>query len=430
VERAPTAKKVLPQQQRINDARALKTAKRAHVRLINSRAVVKSNAAQKANKENAAKERDAAAASPPAATPNAAAAADSPPSDDAPPPSDDAPVQRTRTPFQRRTTEFLTFEPLDPDKAFAMGQAKCTPPAASDTLGHGYIDEKALSEDIIEFVKAGCSTCASRNFHFQKDRRRGVGGALVFMCNDCGFEHEIRRGYTHTAAGGKKGAHYEENTLRLVTAFKCAGINHTQANHVLLGAGIPSLSNDAWNGPSDKVNAAIASETAKMCAANLEEEKAATIALLGEKALAPDGSVFITVLGDGSWSKRYGRNSLAGIFGFYGALTNKCIYAGSRIARCAVCTSAVRNGDDGVREHECTKNWDERDGADGAASNMEKSIAVEGVNAVFAQGAIVAVRARARVCARRALRSSQTNYTLIIFYRRPRAMRHTPTPMA
>ena len=89
------------------------------------------------------------------------------------------------------------------------------------------------------------------------------------------------------------------------------------------------------------------------------------------------------------------RPQLAGRHGaIYGRYTNKCLHAGSRIARCAVCASAVAMGKAKVRENVCTKNWDERQGADGAASLMEKSIALESVIAILAANAIVKVRLR------------------------------------
>ena len=98
------------------------------------------------------------------------------------------------------------------------------------------------------------------------------------------------------------------------------------------------------------------------------------------------GSVYITILFDGSWQKRMGKNSLFGIGGIYGARTNKCIFLSSRCARCATCAVALAKNED-PRPHSCTKNWDERHGKDGAASLMERDIALEGVQALEREGA-------------------------------------------
>lgn len=112
------------------------------------------------------------------------------------------------------------------------------------------------------------------------------------------------------------------------------------------------------------------------------------LAMFGEDFRMSNGKVMLFCMTDGSWQKRYGRNSQVGIGGLYGVLSSKFLWASSRVARCSVCAHAYRCGKSSVRYHDCTKNCDGND----AASSMEKSIAVECVNKIYENGAIVKAR--------------------------------------
>ena len=92
---------------------------------------------------------------------------------------------------------------------------------------------------------------------------------------------------------------------------------------------------------------------------------------------------------DGMWQKRYGRNSLFGIGAMYGFYTQLVLFTDSRCARCQVCMSAASRGVTLEPKHyeTCTNNWSKGD----AASNMERDIALTGVNFLFKHGCIVAV---------------------------------------
>ena len=90
-------------------------------------------------------------------------------------------------------------------------------------------------------------------------------------------------------------------------------------------------------------------------AANIDKEKNATILKYGDQAYALDGGVLISILTDGSWQKRYGRCSLAGIGGMYGALTNLCHFPATRVARCWTCRSVSKRGVEAPADHDCTK---------------------------------------------------------------------------
>ena len=159
---------------------------------------------------------------------------------------------------------------------------------------------------------------------------------------------------------------------------------------LLVGLDIGRLSTGTWQRAAavtakaeEKVNSDVMEE-------NLKEEISATLEAEGPSATVPDGmGVYITVLTDGSWQKRMGRNSFFGVGAFYGARTNKLLFCSTRVARCAICMSAAARGKQAARDHDCTKTWDERKGKDDAASNMEKAMALEGANFLFERGAVV-----------------------------------------
>ena len=75
--------------------------------------------------------------------------------------------------------------------------------------------------------------------------------------------------------------------------------------------------------------------------ANLEKEIALTQLHEGDAALSPDGKVYISVMTDGSWQKRMGRNSLFGVGAYYGVYTNKLLFCSTRVSRCAVSRKAT-----------------------------------------------------------------------------------------
>ena len=124
-------------------------------------------------------------------------------------------------------------------------------------------------------------------------------------------------------------------------------------------------------------------------AVNREKERVATLLYEGESCRSPSGKIQIRVITDGSWQKRYGRNSLWGYSAMYGFYTGKVIFVAHRCARCTTCwLAAARGAPPG--EHKCTMNWDDKKGADeGAAGNMEKHICLEGVKALYAVGLVV-----------------------------------------
>ena len=111
-----------------------------------------------------------------------------------------------------------------------------------------------------------------------------------------------------------------------------------------------------------------------------------TLLVLGDEAHDENGNVKIRIITDGSWQKRYGRNSLFGYGVMYGFYTGKVVFVSHRCCRCMTCISWIAVGKE-VPEHQCTNTWK----SSAASSNMEREIAVEGAKELLAAGAAISV---------------------------------------
>ena len=108
--------------------------------------------------------------------------------------------------------------------------------------------------------------------------------------------------------------------------------------------------------------------------------------MLGDEAHDENGNVKIRIITDGSWQKRYGRNSLFGYGVMYGFYTGKVVFVSHRCCRCMTCIRWSADCKE-APEHECTNNWN----SSAASSNMEREIAVEGAKKLLAAGAAISV---------------------------------------
>ena len=188
----------------------------------------------------------------------------------------------------------------------------------------------------------------------------------------------------------RRGAPAGENTLRVINAAQWAGMGQNQLSTLLVGFNMPPVNKATWVLASSKAAAATEKSFEEMMAENLEEEKKMTLEKEGEAARGPSGKVHIRAMTDGSWQKRYGRNSLWGCGVMYGYYTGKPIAAESRCARCVTCMSATYRGVE-VNEHKCTRTWTAGKSDGGSAGNMEKEIALSCVQNIYQKGVIVAV---------------------------------------
>ena len=201
---------------------------------------------------------------------------------------------------------------------------------------------------------------------------RGIcSGTLDFRCKGCNAPRFLKRSRALTG-GGLVGMDRDENTERLADAFDFAGIGYAQTVLFLSGSDQPVPCKATWYAAVDRFQAAGKSSLLVEIDANREKERVATLLYEGESCRSPSGKIQIRVITDGSWQKRYGRNSLWGYSAMYGFYTGKEIFVAHRCARCTTCWMAAARGAP-PGEHKFTMNWDNKKGADeGAAGNMEK----------------------------------------------------------
>ena len=218
------------------------------------------------------------------------------------------------------------------------------------------------------------------------------GGHLKFTCTNKKCLHETKINKSKMmpglSAAGKPCAPKAVNTARGVAAFMAAGIAESNANQVLLGMDMPPLNTNVWAAHGETFAAATKTNLDRLILENIEKEKAATLLYEGESCLTSDGKVKIKVMTDGSWQKRYGRNSLYGIGAMYGYYTGLVVFADDRCARCQVCLTAASRGVEVAADHndKCTNTWSEGE----AASLMERDIALAGVNFLYQHDCVVA----------------------------------------
>ena len=271
-------------------------------------------------------------------------------------------------------------------RAWAREESK----EARKGLGNGIWNEGQLAETI-EAASRGCRGCGSApGLDFVLDHKRGVGdGCLRFRCAGCSVSVDIKRS-KNVDEPDRRGAPASENTLRVINTAQWLGMGHKQLSTFLVGCNMPPVNQKTWALASSKAAAATEKSFEEMMAENLEEEKKMTLEKEGEAARGPSGKVHIRAMTDGSWQKRYGRNSLWGCGVMYGYYTGKPISAESRCARCVTCMSAAHRGAE-VNEHTCTRTWTAGKSDGGSAGNMEKEIALSCVQNIYQKGVIVAV---------------------------------------
>ena len=266
-------------------------------------------------------------------------------------------------------------------------------PVSLESLGNAIYDEQLLVEGFQQ-VSEGCRACGGHYpIDFEESVTRGLGGHLKFKCSNkkCGHETNINKSKmipTRNAAG-KPGAPKAENTMRGVAGAKTSGIGHTQFNQCLLAMNMQPLNTLVWSAHGATYSAATKENLDRVILENIEKEKMATLSFEGDACNTSDGKIKIKVMTDGSWQKRYGRNSLYGIGAMYGFYTGSVLFTGTKCARCAVCISAASRGVEVAAEHKvhCTNTWGEGE----AASLMEREIALEGVKFLYQNDCVVSI---------------------------------------
>ena len=289
---------------------------------------------------------------------------------------------------ERRQSQHFSYDEMPVhagyvrERDYSGSSAEAATTAAVNKMGHAYVDASVVVRGIEQLSKDKCEHCNRRcPVEAVGETRRGVsGGTFDFKCTSCFATRRIPL--------ASKVGRSDEGTSRIVAAATTEGMGKAQINRFLTKMDIPKVNNKVHARVAKKIDAAAAAEFDQMSSAALEREKAATLLMEGEACRSKTGKIMITIISDGTWQKRYGRNSLAGFVGVYGLYTGECLYAGSKMARCAACSYRKNKGQP-TEEHDCSRTWNEAPNRDGATSNMEKVITLEAVEAIYEKGAVV-----------------------------------------
>ena len=133
------------------------------------------------------------------------------------------------------------------------------------------------------------------------------GGTLDFACVFCNEPRPLPPSQQLSS-----GSRTHEATVRAIHALSAEGIGHTTADRILMNLDMKPVNNAVWEQAAQKAQEATDAEFTIMIDANISEEAKLTLLMEGESCLSPTGKVMIRVMTDGTWQKRYGRNSLWG----------------------------------------------------------------------------------------------------------------------
>ena len=270
--------------------------------------------------------------------------------------------------------------------------------ARFSSQGSSVVEDGVLLEDFERILKHRC--CSSPSYGYTSNAELGAGGSYSFQCACCLNEMAVRR--TSKLPSKKRGPNPDATTRRLVAASKAAGMGLAALNKFMLAADLKPMNPSVYYAHSSEVAAAHGTVFTSEMEKNLKREIELTIeregAGTGYLKLGDDekAAVLIKVITDGSWQKRYGRNSLFGYGVMYGFYSGLPVFASHRCARCMVCIKWNAMSDEERPEgekgeappppHDCSRNWGSL-----AASNMEADIAVEGAKSLLASGAGIGV---------------------------------------
>ena len=288
----------------------------------------------------------------------------------------------------RKSAETYTYDSMPTDPGYARprdysgASIEMQEAAAVGSLGHAYVDAGVMAKGIQSLSQDKCEHCEQRAPVAAVGETRGSigGGSLDFRCGSCHMARCV-------PLSSKVGRH-DEATMRFIATATTGGLGRAATNRLAAKLDIGVVNNTVHARVVDRIEKAAAAEFDLVSDAALKREVQATLLMEGESCYNSQGKVMITVISDGTWQKRYGRNSLVGFVGVYGLYTNECLYAGSKVARCAVC-SYYKNQGEVAGAHPCTRTWNEAPNRDGATSNMEKVITLEAVEALYAKGCVV-----------------------------------------
>jgi len=285
--------------------------------------------------------------------------------------------QEKRQMLTRKRAHALGFEPIKRKERKLVGSTTPTDLFAA----HGF---KLMNMNNLQsalFSTAICKFCKSskgRLMLFQNDQhRRGLDEELVIKCQNC---HENTSFCTSPKVRGEVGRSSEVNARCVQAGIETGfGLRNMQKLCTLFGLPLP-LSNTAYYRMTKMLEICYSAEadlSLQKAASNLKDHMQAQYAEC--KDLDPISDVFeVAVSVDGTWQKRYGYNSLAGVVFIIAIETGEVLDFEVRSKVCFQCRA--REHIKGTQEYD--KWWDSHKGAceinhSGSAESMEKDAAVE-----------------------------------------------------
>lgn len=215
--------------------------------------------------------------------------------------------------------------------------------------------------------------CSFSELKIAKEIRIGLHSKIVFKCNECARSFRV---YTND---DEKTTNTIDINSSAVLAANMIGIGYSQLEQFTSVLDVPVMCNDKFKSLNDKMGE-FWEETAEECLREAAEEESRAAIERGD--VDPiDGVPFITVVTDGTWSKRsYNRNftALSGVGAIVGAHTEKVLWIGVKNKYCVTCVRAF-NKKVTPNAHSCTRNFK------GPSSEMEWETILEGFNSSVEQ---------------------------------------------
>ncbi|KAB0795633.1 hypothetical protein PPYR_12472 [Photinus pyralis] len=200
--------------------------------------------------------------------------------------------------------------------------------------------------------------CSLENILFVKEELHGLASLLHMKCSMCNETFKI---------------HTSDDTVNkdAVLAMMSIGSGFCHLEQVTSSLDIPCMSARMYDSVHDEVSDACDIASLKAMREAAEEEKEIA---LRNKNVDKNGIPLITVVADGTWSKRSYHtnfNSLSGAAAIIGFQTKKVLFLGVRNKFCTICKISETAGNT-PNAHKCYKNWS------GSSAAMEADIVAEG----------------------------------------------------
>lgn len=236
--------------------------------------------------------------------------------------------------------------------------------------GRRIVDIGSLLKQV-EYVYNHSNSCTSSDVVLTKEIKKGLNSIFEYHCSSCLRNLRVETNPKKNSIGINEAAVAGINSIGLgmyhLEEF-CAHLNVPPMSTTLYNSVSMNQQKDWWYLAKRSASDAL-DEEIRLAKSNNEIDSA--------------GNALITIMVDGSWSKRsYGRNysALSGCAAIIGLRTRKIVYFDIRNKYCHTCTLAEKKKVQ-VKEHVCNKNYD------GPSSGMESDIIVAGFRECELRGA-------------------------------------------